>query len=32
MLAAYREHIDARAQEGVPPKPLDAHTAVRNKS
>lgn len=24
MLAAYREHIDARAQEGVPPKPLDA--------
>jgi aconitate hydratase 2/2-methylisocitrate dehydratase len=24
MLQAYREHIDARAQEGIPPKPLDA--------
>ena len=24
MLQAYREHIDERAKEGVPPKPLDA--------
>ena len=24
MLQAYREHIDERAQQGIPPKPLDA--------
>jgi len=24
MLQAYREHIDERAKQGVPPKPLDA--------
>ncbi|HEY5738657.1 MAG TPA: aconitate hydratase B, partial [Gammaproteobacteria bacterium] len=24
MLDAYREHVEARAAEGVPPKPLDA--------
>ncbi len=24
MLQAYREHIDERAAQGIPPKPLDA--------
>ena len=30
MLQAYRDHIAARAKEGVPPKPLEAQQVVGN--